>query len=222
MPDGDLLHPELHRKYQLPYRRLCEDVLRPDEQARGLVERVKGDIIVSKSTFMPILQSVTKRLNNIAIAMPNQGASIDCQQEISNMQKTVLNLSTKQGESYPRYSKRIFEIALRAAQDLLYSIERGNTPVNISFAYCLQFTQRLYQAQFSDATPRLDDHFDNVKSAMLQEKLQQIQPHIDAEFEYLANQMVQQIGEETLRLRLRPRKRQKIQDLNADIMDVFN
>lgn len=225
MPDGDRLHSELGLRYQLPYRRLCEGVMRPDEQARGIAERIKREVTAE---LAPALCAVTDRLNSLSEIIGQQGsASIDWQEEIFALRETALSPVVAWGGTSPSgtargISKRNYEIVMRAAQDMLNGMEDGSTPANIPSAFCRRFMRRLYDAQFGDATPVLEKHFNDVSPASLRERLKCIQPYLDSELNYLADQLAVNKADETLRLRLRARKREKIQDLDSDVMDVFH
>ena len=228
MPDGDRLHPGLGLSYQLPYRRLCEGVIRPDEQARGIAARIKRDIARGQCDFVPALQAVMTRLDVLSDSASRNGwDAIDWQHEGLGLRKAVINahqgLGTVAFGSPPRgVSKRNCEVVLRAAQDLLNEVEEGSVPTNAREALCQRFTKHLYKSQFGDAAPILEEHFDHVEKAVVRERLQGLESHVTTQLTHLAEQLARHQDDSPLHLRLAPRKREKIHNLDADIMDIFN
>lgn len=212
MADGDRLHQSLGLSYQQPYRQLCEGFVQLDEQARNLAKRVKRDLERCHPHVATSFSAVTERLVALSEKSKAQTEQIDARIETQELRRLAARCTRK----------REGALLVEAAQPLLNDLASGVIPDQIGEALGRKFTERLYKAQFGDVVLTPTDNAPGLKPPD-KEDLSTIQSHIRSDLDDLGSQFSQSIQEEKPHLRLRPRRRaaNKIDDLDADITDVF-
>ena len=172
MPDGDIIHSRLTRLYQKPYQWLCEGKANTNQCARIVLKALKRDI---------------KRKGNLPVMLAKQmGESLE--QTIKNagdsgsVDWTALNLEfdrLAQKTDGPHYLKTLVLNAGKSfINDLRYKRE---VDTNSSSEEILKrYLYNLWESEFKERIPLTVEHHAGIDEVILNRRIEEIQPDIDA------------------------------------------
>ncbi len=180
MPDGDVVHPNLARRYYKPYKELCEG-LNNYSVANSILITLKKDL--KDYGDEPI--SLIKMFTNFLKTTTKVGSKIDTRRAYQYLE--VLGKKCLAG-------RRAKELALKACRQLLFELQNGKTPSDLEKAACYKFTGNIYQANFAERVPLSPDHnhYNETTYSFIRGKLAQIDPLVKEGIEYLASQLTRE------------------------------
>lgn len=210
MPDGDIIHGALSRRYQKPYKQLCEWALSPEKLSWELAKRVKQQMLDCHQDVAPFIRVAVNRLEMIPFRSLFS-SDIDWHSEHAAIQN-LARFSTG--------SKRGIGIAVQACQAILNQMQNGYISSDIKGAIYSDFAKRIYNSEFGDAVPETNSHYSalngiSASAQIVDSRLAEIEPLVLRHLQTFADTAAQHDDAKPLSLHL-PRKIQKIDDIDLD------
>ena len=172
MPDGDIVHSGLRRLYQKPYKWLCEGVADSDECARVLLEKLKRDIKGKGDLPILLAQEMADRILQVMSSADSHRES-----DFANLSIEFENLV-----QHTNGQHRLKELILRAGKSVLNDL-RNKRAVNISHiseVISRRYMHEVYESEFQERIPLTLKHYANVTKETLEQRIQAMQPNINA------------------------------------------
>lgn len=194
MPDGDIVHDKLPRRYLKPYAELCEGKLTEDECIWSLLHPLKRDI---QRAGNPLIQ-LAKRLASHVDRLPVNDTEVDW--------KAASLALDREAAQYTGCFHRDTELLLNAAKNYLHSRRYGWDTGNESASEAIieRYIQGMYRANFEECVPLTPKHHAGVSPAILNERLLAIRPKVHDAISYWAKTV--NSTEDVTKIR-RPRRR---------------
>jgi hypothetical protein len=162
VPDRDIVHRNLSRRYQMPYKLLCEG--KDDEiVVRAILNRLRRDIQQSGNVLLRLAECLATRLDTFS----KSGMKIE---DVG----TILDYEVDQFRDY--LTRNDAELLLKAAKsrlgDVRYGREvRGHSNFEVIFRY---YVIGKYRADFEDRIPLTQKHHKYLSNDVLQARLSSI------------------------------------------------
>ncbi len=212
MPDGDKVHAGLPARYQQPYKMLCEqfDV---EENAWELAHRIKRDV----STY-----GDSPRLLITQAAVLMQQAQ-DAPLFLSQEEWAVLGFAVEDLGARTRIpDKRARGLALRACKEFLHALRSGYDSDDIAQDLMTRYLVCIYDAQFHDSAPLIDQHHAGMDQATFQQALMDVRPYVERELRHFAGQIVRSKSVARLSIRRRSPERLRRPGNDENLLDLWS
>lgn len=204
MADGDIVRNRLPRCYQKPYKWLCERKASSTECAWVMMNALKQDL--KKKGDLPIVlaqcisEKLSKAVNNGSGNWNSLGMAFE---------RLVQQVD---GSHYQK------ELILRASKSYLQALRYGQaTELQNAPEVILQhYVREVYESGFREAIPLISEHHDGINEAMLNSRIEEMQPDIDLAINGWAKKAVVDGTFANIRLPSRPRMSQV--DMDEDLL----
>lgn len=208
MPDGDRYHPGVGRRFQKPYRMLCEGRLAADAVERALLSAVRSEI---KRHGAPLLRQVRAIGGVVEGALLEAG--FDVTRGCSAASLEVDRLRYASGLP-PRYADLIADAAKSYVHEVRYGrTEIGNSPTELILA---RVFDRCFRAEFEAPVLGTADHYGDADPHEVREQLSELRPRLARAFRTWSERAV---ARDTLsHLRLPPKPNQPKVRLDENLL----
>lgn len=195
MPDGDVVYHGVGRGYAGAYNELCEGYF-SDEQVAGKIAKAlrKG---LKRYGNQPITL-VTQTFADVSDAVA-RGTGIQSTQESYLIDQTARELMGH---------RRGTPLAVDACKEYVMQVCAGAGNSLTVVSVIRGYVSRVLQADFYEHLPLLNHHND-ISSEVVDQRIQQVRPHLDVEIEKIVAQIAKTGRVD--RLRKEPRDRTKSQ-----------
>lgn len=191
MPDGDVVYHDVRRGYAGAYKELCEGYFNDEKVAGKIAKALRGSL--KRYGNQPIAL-VSRTFADVSSAVAS-GAAIQPTQESYQIDETARELMGH---------RRGTPLATDACKEYVMRVCDG-TGSDLTFVSVIrEYVSRVLQADFYEHLPLLN-HYNDVSPAFIEQRLQQVQPHLDLEIERIVSQIVK--AGRVDRLRKEPRNR---------------
>jgi len=179
MPDGDKVHENLARRYQKPYKQLCEGQYSDAELARAVLRPLKRDLQDYGDEPIKLIQEVAGELSQIP-------------------QEPLLRQLVNWGElsqmidrlAQHTYSDRTaIELAVQACQQQLQELRSSRCPHDLATEMLKKYGDAVYKASFEERVP-LAQHYSGAAPSTVDARLQGMRGHVEQAIDNLAAQMI--------------------------------
>lgn len=202
MPDGDIVHEHLKRRYYTSYKQLCEGKLTGEELANGVVEAVWKDMKQGKDTLIDMLKDVATQLQGI-LDRKEFSEEINWQQEA-----TMLDAKTRVYANKP-----LRDLAVKACKEEFLAIRNGVHPANSFIELLTGYMTNVYEAKFVECVPLTRIHHNEVNDAFVGEQLEMMRPFVKARLQEYVKAIYKK---ETVYLPRQPRRKHVKMDYTID------
>ncbi len=192
MPDGDIVHEHLERRYHTSYKQLCEGKLTGEELANGVVEAVWKDMKQGKDTLIAMLKGVAIQLQGILdrkffedIDWQQEGALIDA-------------------KTHVYANKPLRDLAVKACKEEFWAIRNGVRPTNCFIELLTGYMTNVYDAKFVERVPLAPTHHNDASEAFVGEQLEMMRPFVKARLQEYVKAIYEK---ETVYLPRQPRRK---------------
>jgi hypothetical protein len=207
MPDGDRVHSHLGGFYQKPYKWLCEDVARPEQCARIILDGLRKDL--KQIAKVPLLLS-----RNISDLLSQKIGPLEFSNDIAaaRISRQIDELIRQVDGPY-----REKELLARAGKTVLNDLRYGREmdACNVQLAIFNQYIREKYEAEFKERIPLSNDHHHGVSHSELMRRLEALEPYLDLGFHQFAQTAIKDQNLDNLRL---PRQNRREINLNEDLL----
>ncbi len=207
MPDGDIIHTSL-RGYYKPYKWLCEGKVTSDKCARLFMKALKQDIQKKGNVPVQLAQSMAEILDRTISAAGETGV----------VNWAALTVEFDRLVQQANGSHRLKGLILVAGKSLIHDLRYGQKldSDSASEAIFQRYINTCYESDFKERVPLISTHHAGVEPATLLEKIEEIQPNINAVTSKWAKTAIKDQSIEKLRM---PRRSpQEPVDLNEDLL----
>src|SRR5215510_23333 len=179
MPDGDIVHVKLSRRYQKPYKQLCEGLYGDAELTRAVLRPLKQDLQDYGDAPLKLIQQVAAELNRIPdepllkqfINWADKSKSIDrCAQQISGRPTAM-------------------QLAVQACQQQLQELRYGSCAQDLTKEMYRKYVSVVYEATFEGRVP-LPQHYNGIAQAAVDARLQGMRTYVEQGIDCFAAQML--------------------------------
>jgi hypothetical protein len=191
MPDGDVVYHGVGRGYAGAYKELCEGYFNDEHVAGKIANALRKSL--KRYGNQPITL-VTQTFSDVSDAVA-RGVSIDATQESYQIDQTARELMGH---------RRGTPLAIDACKEYVMQVRDDMSPQPTAVTVIKNYVIRVLDADFFQHLPLLSHH-NNTDPQMVEERLQQIRPYLDAEVE----RMVAQIAKSGRVDRLRKQAREQ-------------
>lgn len=210
MADGDKVHENLDKRWQDPYKQVCEWGLGAEAVGETVAERLKKDIKMYGEAPRNLLHDYADLLAPLANGpMLNNVANYV---EVNARAEELARSSP--GQTVPiDAAHRAFEQQL---QDIRWGIFTGSAQ-DLREALMAKYVNNIYLSNFEEKVPfNPQEHYRNVDQQTVNDRLAAIRPQIDKEINSLARQLAQP-NSRVARLRSSPHRRSHQFDENYKV-----
>jgi hypothetical protein len=208
MPDGDIVHNRLRPLYQKPYKWLCEGKATSEECAISALKVLKKDLDRKGNLPVILAQSMAESLVQ-AISTVGENGSVNWATLSIEFDKL-----TQQIDGPPALK----ELTLRSGKSVLNDLRYGREVDvgNASEIILERYMSEVYESEFKERIPLTSEHYAGIDQAALSERIEKIQPNINAAISKWAKDAIkhQSVG----KLSLPRRSSHKAIDLNEDLL----
>jgi hypothetical protein len=199
--DGDKIHENLDKRWQDPYKHLCEWAYGEEAAAEAIAERVKKDIMLYGKAPQELVQTLTQLLADgvNSVLMVIMDAT-----EYSEL-RTYADDLIRQTKAHPvslDAAQRAFEQQLQEIRDGRFS---GNQD-DLLHAMFKKYANNICNANFIERVPLKADHYAGVDQGTIADRLELLLPHLERHTTGFARQMARKPGN-MFSLRMAPRNR---------------
>ena len=205
MPDVDIVHGKVTRKFQRAYEKLCKDDVSSEELsddiARGLRNTLKDE---GRVPCELIFKALACAFSSVDFGMPLDVDSA-CR---------LVDRFARGSEARSRY----IAIAVDALRAGLMQAKNLHDIATVNRSVANEYVRRLLNADFLDGMP-LTGHYLDASSDDIERRLQEIRVHFEAELELYVRHIAQRGT--TKGIRKKPRKRGPKPDFgNIDLSNL--
>ncbi len=201
MPDGDIVHEHLERRYHTSYKQLCEGKLTGEELANKVTEDVWKDMKRGKDTLIHMLKEVATQLQSILDRKFFE--KIDWQQE-----EALIDTKTRVYANKP-----LRELAARACKEEFWAIRNGVQPTNCFIELLTGYMTNICEAKFVECVPLTPTHYNGASDAFVGEQLEMMRPFVKARIQEYVKAIYKK---ETVYLPRQPRRKRVKMDYTID------
>jgi hypothetical protein len=188
MPDGDIVHVNLPRRYQKPYKQLCEGQYGDVELTRAVLRPLKRDLQEYGDAPLKLIQQVATELNQI----PDEPL---LKQSINWAEKSKIIDGWAQRISGPRIA---IALAVKACQQQLQELRYSSCAQDLTKEIYRKYVSSVYEANFEGRVP-LPQHYNGVAHAAVDARLQGMRAHVEQGIDSFAAQMLRNSNVSSLR-----------------------
>jgi len=202
MPDVDIVHGNVPRKFLQVYKQLCEGVLTPEdlaeEIAKALIKTLKDE---GRSPSKLIFETLKSVFSDVGIGMPIDvpaaGRLIDKLASMSLSHSRYVSLAVEAVKAGPVKATNLHDYGF------------------VTKAVIREFVTRLFDADFKERLPPLHHHMD-ASSEDIEARLQEAEPNIDSQLIHIVDQMARHETVEKLQKK-RAKPNESLDFSNMDI-----
>jgi hypothetical protein len=206
MPDGDIVHVNLPRRYQKPYKQICEGQYGAAELAHTVLRSFKQDLQEYGDAPLKLIQQVATELNQIPDE-PLLKQLVDWGEKSQIIDRCAQQI----------YGRRTaMELAVHACQQQLQELRYSSCPHDFATEILRKYGAAVYEANFEGRVP-LAQHYNGVAQATVDARLQDMRVHVEQGIDSFAAQMMRNGG--VTALRCPPMARAPI-GLNDDLLNL--
>jgi hypothetical protein len=205
MADGDKVHPGLQKRYQKPYKQLCEGQFSDASIALGVVDRVKVQLKEAGDAPARLIGQIANRIESAA-KEPLLTNWQRVGQEVERMASRV---------SAP---KRLREQIVEASKQLLHEARIGGSVSEPHRQLMERTMDRLYTAEFEQRVP-MAQHYNNVSQEYVDGRLKGMRPHVEKELAHIAEQAVKRGSFQRLRRSRLGKPKTKLLDIDISSLN---
>ena len=188
MPDGDKVHENLARRYQNPYKQICEGQYGDAELARAVLRPLKRDLQDYGDEPIKLIQEVAGELSQIP-------------------QEPLLKQLVNWGElsqMIDRFAQHMYgdrtaiELTVQVCQQQLQELRYSACPHDLAAEMLRKYGVAVYKANFEGRVP-LAQHYSGADPSTVDARLQGIRGHVEQAIDNLAAQMMRNSSVTSLR-----------------------
>jgi hypothetical protein len=192
MPDGDRYHTGVGRRFQKPYRMLCEGRLATDALERALLTAVKGEI---KRHDAPLLRHVAAIGSVVESALLEAGFDVTHGCSVASLEVDRLRYASALA---PRYA----DLTVDAAKSYLHEVRYGRTGIGSSPTELIltRVFDRCYRTEFEAPVLSTVDHYGDADPREVRQQLAELRPRLAHVFRNWAERAIERDSLTQLRL----------------------
>jgi hypothetical protein len=194
MPDGDIIHNKLPRRFLDIYGQLCEGHWEPAELGYKMLQPLKGQLKFYGNA--PIKMS--KRMAALLQEFINRGS-------VPNHSSSKLHRQIDSLSRVPMINckPRAHSLLVQAANSVLFRIEQGYQIDDAEFEIMKGYVDNVYKSDFEELIHCTDEHYGGASFEEVQENIQNIRPYVERGRDAFSEQLVRSGDVNRLR---RPRR----------------
>ena|SRR5437870_5669923 len=188
MPDGDKVHEHLARRYQKPYKQICEGQYIHAELARAVLRPLKQDLQDYGDEPLKLIQQVATELSQI----PHESLlkqSINWSEKSQNIDQCAQQMDGH---------RTAMELAVKACQQQLQELRYSNCPHDMVAEMKRKYVSAVYEANFEGRVP-LAQHYNGADQVAVDARLQGMRVHVERGIDNLVAQMMRKDSVTSLR-----------------------
>jgi hypothetical protein len=207
MADGDIIHNQLARLYQKPYKWLCEGKASSDECGQIVMQALKEDL--KRKGDLPV-----KLAQRLGECISRTILEID---EAINVNWTALNTKIERIVQQMEGQHYLKELVLRASKNVLHEYRYGQEvdARHASESIVQQYMREVYESEFKERIPLASEHHAGVEATTLAERIEGIQSFINMAIDSWAKKA--NLDCSVAKLRLPPRRQICQIDMDEDL-----
>ena len=206
MPDVDIVHDQVKPKFRAAYRQLCERTRSVEEQsesiAKGLRNTLKKD---ANSAVEFILRTLTRAAEEFDVDKPDFGVALS--RFIDGCARECVTNSR-----YKSLAVEALKACLKHGENLQFTNHNARESIR-------DFVNRVLAADFVESM-NLIYHHSGASSEDIRESLQEAEPHLEREIEYIVSQILRKGS--AAKLRKRPKRRGPKPDFSEEDISIPN
>lgn len=195
MPDGDIIHPALNRRFLNVYGQICEGHWESSLLGYRLLHPLKGQIqaygnapISLGSDIIPILEAAIS-----SVGTKGRFSFADCSRQITEISKNPALNGSPRGR----------DLMVGAAKQILVAIQHKKiAPNNVRDVEYILFSNYVNAIRKKDFEERIQEtpvHHKNARHDIVNDIMEDIRPHLDYGCNELAKQLVKDKDVDKLR-----------------------
>ncbi len=202
MPDGDIVHNNLGRRYQEVYKEICEGQYSASNLAKKVIRAVIKDIQKAGEEPIQFIRQVGEEHQRVS-DMRMYGT--DWEKEFALVDELARSL----------YADRRFKtLAVEASKEELRDIRNGGNPSNCVINLLQSYFWKVYVAQFAEKVPLTRSHHQEATREFVDEQLARMEPDVWGQLlPYVKHAYHQGVIDLD---KVRPRRSAKKQNCNID------
>jgi len=175
MPDGDVVYHGVSRGYAMAYKELCEGYFSDEHVAGKIAKALRKGL---KRYGNPPVTLAIQVFTDVSGAVAS-GVTIDHAQESYQIDQTARELLGH---------RRGTPLAVDACKEYVMRVCDGTSEELTFISVIRGYVSRVLQADFLEHLPLLNHHND-VAPEIIEQRLQQVRPHVDMEIERIVAQI---------------------------------
>lgn len=186
MPDGDIIHPTLNRRFLNVYGQVCEGHWEPSLLGYRLLHPLKGQIqaygnapIALGSHIVPILKAAIS-----SVETRGRFSFADCSRQITEMSKNPALNGSPRGR----------DLMVEAAKQTLVAIQHKkivpNGVNNVEHILFSNYVNTICKKDFEERIQETPVHHKNARHDIVNDIMEDIRPHVNRGCNELATQLV--------------------------------
>ncbi|MBE2222765.1 MAG: hypothetical protein IAF02_14565 [Anaerolineae bacterium] len=180
MPDGDIIHPRLNRRFSNVYAQICEGHW--DDLGYRMLHPLKGQIqefgnkpISMGQEMLPILANAS------SLIQAGQHLSFkDFSFQITELSKNPIWNCNPKGR----------DIMVLAAKKVLFEIKNGKIPLNMETMLYRNYLNGIYEKEFEGRVYETPAHYKDANPIDIQNMIEDIRPHVNLGLDEYVYQLV--------------------------------
>lgn len=184
MPDGDIVHEGLARKYQETFKQLCYGQFGGAKLAERVVPAFWKDIQNGGDKPIQLLRVVAEQcqqlLDSCVFGPIHQQEQIDWHKELVRIDELAQSIYT---------DRRFKTLAVEACKEMLQDLRNGGHPSNCHIGLLMKYMWNVYIAEFEARVPLSHFHDKYVNRELIGEKLEAMRPYVNEQLSQYAEQI---------------------------------
>jgi hypothetical protein len=193
MPDGDIVHENLPRRYQKPYKQLCEGQRSAAELAHEALRPLKGDLRIYGDEPVKLIQQIATVLSQI-LNTPLLKQSVDWRG-----QSQIIDRCAQQIDGHRTGMELAVKACKQQLQELRYKSCSYDSVEEMSLAIMRKYVSAVYEANFEERVPLAQQHYNGVAQMTVDARLQGMRVYVEQGIEHFAAQIIHNDSVTTLR-----------------------
>jgi len=181
MPDGDIVHEGLGRRYQGAYKQLCDGQFGGEDLARKVMSAVYKDIQQAGDPIIQFLQKAGEQSQQILNRRMFE--EIDWQKESAQIDRLAQSIYA---------NKRFKTLAVEACKEQIQDLRHGGNTSNCYIDLLQKYMWNTYSAQFAEKVPLTPSHHREVNGEFVDERLALMKPYVQGQLQDYAKQVYNQ------------------------------
>ena len=197
MPDGDIVHSRLRGLYQKPYQQLCEGKADSGECAQVLLEALKKDLTRKGDLPIRLCQSMSSLITQ----------AIDSDSGFTAQNYAELSMRLEELSHQFNGRPDLKKLAVDAGKSILHDQRYGEgvDSQNALKELSRRYIHEVYQSEFQERVPLTSQHYAGIDAKTLDQRIKEIQPHIDHAINSWSNKIF--LDGSISKLRIPPRRK---------------
>ncbi len=176
MPDGDIIHPNINRRFQNVYVQLCEGHWEPAELGYEMLRPLKGQIKEYGNSPIKLGQRFISIILNFRHNLDLAG----CFKQIEKLSINPEMNSSPRGR----------DLMKSAAKKLLIEIENGKSMDDIESNLYENYISMIFDKDFESRIPATPEHHANATYPEIKITMAEIRPHLENGIHIFTNQLI--------------------------------